>query len=46
VKDEVLSMGEPLVTPSRYEEPVGDPLLNTDLDPNGEYDFLAGAGAA
>jgi hypothetical protein len=48
VKDDLLSIGAALVTPSRYEEPVGDPLLamGLGLDPNGEYDFLAGAAAA
>jgi hypothetical protein len=48
VKDDVLSIGEPLVTPSRYEEPVGDPLfaMGSGLDPNGGNDVLAGAAAA
>jgi hypothetical protein len=41
VKDGV-SKGESLVTPSRYEAPVGDPIFAMGLDPNGEYEFLAG----
>jgi hypothetical protein len=45
VKDEVLSIGAALVTPSRYEARLKDPLLATGLDPYGEYDFLAGAAA-
>jgi hypothetical protein len=48
VKDDVLSIGAALVTPSRYEEPAGDPLfaMGLGLDPNGENDFLAEAAAA
>jgi hypothetical protein len=45
VKDDVLSIGAALGTPSRFEKPVGDPLLTMGLDPYGEYDFLAGAAA-
>ena len=45
VEDEV-SIGAALLTASRYEPPVGDPLLPIGLAPNGEYDFLAGGAAA
>jgi hypothetical protein len=45
VKDEVLSIGAALVTPSRYEARLKDPLLATGLDPYRENNFLAEAAA-